>query len=469
MDFLGFDKPPRPKKRHQPLDTTYIFQLRVDFVAAQPPLWRRFEIRSDASLWTLHRVLQGALDWYDGHLYRFALGHPFDWDSELFLCDYDVQEGEDEGTPVEEVRLDETLQAPGQRLDYLYDYGDSWLLKIVLEQSRLALPDDPIARCTGGKRAAPPEDSGGSTDPEDLLEFYDDPSFFDLDETNERIQTWLATAAGFSPAGSYKHLSAQERQEHELLLRFPQFGHIVSSCYQEATLRDIFGRLQQLQDTAAAMGTRTAPDDHAASLSAVQLVLDAVGDGLRLTSAGYLPPKLALSIGKELGLEDFWLSRGGESKMPPVAAFRETLQRVGLLRKYKGDLLLTKAGQLAANDPVRLWQHLTRRLLPTHPAVRDFAHEASLLTLLLAATDGPDFDLTTVARWMTAAGWRMGHQEIEDHQVVFQGAWQAMLLWHIAPPGNRSWFNTTISPVAAELARDALCAMPSATPVTTPS
>jgi hypothetical protein len=48
-------------------------------------------------------VLQVAFDWTDSHLHRFSLGgHPFDNHSQLFLCPYDVEEGEledDDGPP----------------------------------------------------------------------------------------------------------------------------------------------------------------------------------------------------------------------------------------------------------------------------------------------------------------------------------------------------------------------------------
>jgi len=100
----------------------------------------------------VHRVIQGAFEWYDYHVYRFSLGHPFSWDSEYFLCDYDMTDDEDEGTFVDDVRLDETLQEPGDQLNYVYDYGDSWHHTIKLEKVRQAMPDDPIAVCITGRR-----------------------------------------------------------------------------------------------------------------------------------------------------------------------------------------------------------------------------------------------------------------------------------------------------------------------------
>jgi hypothetical protein len=67
-------------------------------------------VRSDIGLDVFHQVLQSAFGWTDTHLHRFALGgSPFDRNTELFLCPYDVEEGEDDGVPAKDVRLDETL------------------------------------------------------------------------------------------------------------------------------------------------------------------------------------------------------------------------------------------------------------------------------------------------------------------------------------------------------------------------
>jgi pRiA4b ORF-3-like protein len=86
---------------------------------------------------------------------------------EVFLCPYDVEEGEEDdvgGIPASEVRLDETLQDPGDVLHYVYDYGDSWDLTLRLEQVLPGSTDSPPATAVGDHRGAPPEDSGGGTD-----------------------------------------------------------------------------------------------------------------------------------------------------------------------------------------------------------------------------------------------------------------------------------------------------------------
>ncbi|CAN5846414.1 hypothetical protein BH23ACT4_BH23ACT4_15610 [soil metagenome] len=140
--------PQRPHLRRSPRDERAVYRVRVDLKGARPPIWRRLDLRSDLTLDVVHRVLQGAFGWWDYHLHRFALGgSPFDIHSELFLCPFDVEEGEDDGVAASEVRLDETLQNPGDVLEYVYDYGDSWELKIKLEKVLAAGADPPPAAC----------------------------------------------------------------------------------------------------------------------------------------------------------------------------------------------------------------------------------------------------------------------------------------------------------------------------------
>jgi hypothetical protein len=79
------------------------------------------------------------------------------------------------------IRLADLLGAPGDRLRYEYDFGDSWEHDIVLEQ---VVPGDggSVAVCVAGRRAGPPEDCGGVWGYAELCATLADPRHPDHDE-----------------------------------------------------------------------------------------------------------------------------------------------------------------------------------------------------------------------------------------------------------------------------------------------
>ncbi len=157
---LDPDADPQRAARRRPRATRpYGLRLRVALVEAQPPVERELEVPSTLHLDEVHALLQAVSGWTDSHLHRFTLGESaFAREDEQFLCPYDVQDGEDDGVPASDVRLDEVLREVGDELRYTYDYGDEWqLLLSVLE----VLPEPPAVRVVGGQGAAPGEDLGG--------------------------------------------------------------------------------------------------------------------------------------------------------------------------------------------------------------------------------------------------------------------------------------------------------------------
>lgn len=323
----------RPELRRPPLQQVALFRIRADLDSSQPPIWRRLELRSDLSLDIVHQVLQTAFDWTDSHLHRFSLGGgPFDAHSQLFLCPFDAEEPEyddDDGVPAAQVRLDETLQEPGDVLRYIYDYGDSWELTLRLEAIEPADADSPTARVIDGRRAAPPDDCGGLTDGESLAEVLEDPAFFDLDGVNERLR------------------------ESYFVLR--EFG-------VEPRLVDLVNRLRFTSAgegvTARAVSLISAParpveSEIRAALRAYQWFLDrAVGEGIPLTAAGYLKPADVTAASTVVPAMNDWIGENNrEVNCVPLLDLRRTLQSTGLLRKHKGRLLLTRAGASAQRDP----------------------------------------------------------------------------------------------------------------------
>jgi hypothetical protein len=143
----------------EPSDVT-VLQLSASLDDAGPMITRTLEVPADLDLERFHRLLQRAFGWEDYHLYRYARGGSvWDRESQLFLCDLDIQESEGHGTPVRQAKLAQLLTTPGDQLHYLYDYGDSWHVTITLDSVTTGPRD--VARIIGGTGTAPPEDVGG--------------------------------------------------------------------------------------------------------------------------------------------------------------------------------------------------------------------------------------------------------------------------------------------------------------------
>jgi hypothetical protein len=85
----------------------------------------------------------------------------------------------------------------GTRIDYTYDFGDSWDHEILVEESLIAGNDDRYPILIDGAGACPPEDCGGSGGYAQLRETLADPS----DKEHEHIVSWLGLtkASEFGP------------------------------------------------------------------------------------------------------------------------------------------------------------------------------------------------------------------------------------------------------------------------------
>ncbi len=429
-------QPSRPELRRPPRAEVVSYRVRVDLDRSVPPIWRRIDLRSDLTLDVVHQVLQSAFDWTDSHLHRFALGgDPFAPGSQVFLCPFDVEEGEpddDEGIPACDVRLDEVLQEPGDVLRYLYDYGDSWELFIGLEQVLPRPADAPAAVCVDGRRAAPPEDCGSLRTAEELAQVLDDPAHFDLAETNQAL---------CEPYFVLREYGVDQRLLDLLnRLRYTDVGD------------DLASRMLAL----VSEPTELPAEELRPALAAHRWFLDrAKGGGIELTSAGYLKPvdvEAACAVVPTMG---DWIGKNNrESHAAPLLEFRESLQSMGLLRKYKGTLLLTRAGAAAQRDPSKLWAHLASRLVSEKP--HDFATVAGLLVLAYAATSaGRELPVRRIAAALSELGWQ--HRDgraLDGYEIYRLDVFSALA--NVSERPAKFSDRDRVSPAAAALARAAL-------------
>lgn len=179
------------------------YQFKITLVDVKPAVWRRLIVPADFTLHDLHQIIQTAMGWSNSHLYCFykddiMYSAPYAEDDDDWLDNEDV----DSRT----ILLRDIFSTESDKIEYNYDFGDDWEHRVLLEKI-LPLKEDvfyPV--CTDGKMACPPEDCGGTYGYRDLCkvlknpnhpdyaELIDwlgdvfDPTFFDLDEVNERLR-----------------------------------------------------------------------------------------------------------------------------------------------------------------------------------------------------------------------------------------------------------------------------------------
>ena len=192
-----------PTKQSKKNSKTFeVYQIKVTLRDSKPPIWRRIQVRSDTNLRTLHDILQVAMGWTDSHLHQFTAGG-FDYgrpEADIFGFGLEVKDEK-------KYRLDQLVSTEGAKINYDYDFGDSWQHTLLIE--KILPPEEGVSYpvCVKGKRACPPEDCGGIwgyqelleavKDPDhpqhgDMLEWVDeefDPEEFDLDAVNRELRS----------------------------------------------------------------------------------------------------------------------------------------------------------------------------------------------------------------------------------------------------------------------------------------
>jgi hypothetical protein len=139
--------------------------LRIELREIEPKIWRRVLVSDATKLGTLHRIIQCAMPWHNCHLHEFRSED----ESRVFM-NPEHADGEIDAEDEAKVTLRSLLKVPGQKLLYIYDFGDSWVHLITFE-GKVDMPKGARIPClVDGARAAPPEDVGGVFGYEELVE-----------------------------------------------------------------------------------------------------------------------------------------------------------------------------------------------------------------------------------------------------------------------------------------------------------
>lgn len=390
-----------------PPEQPSLLTLTIELRGTKPRIWRRLALPGDLTLDVVHTVFQAAMGWSDSHLHRFLPGTGSGYSGPYFCTESDEEEG-DEGTREEGVRLDQVLRAPGDRLTYLYDFGDGWEHRVTLESVAPLPQDGREPTCLGGARACPPEDVGGVHGHQEIAVWLragapEDQVPGSFDDADHALN-WLP--AGYDPDAFDAAAATQLMRGWVIAAHLPGDGlpeplsELVQGLHGQGWV--------QVQSWLSSLGSRQPVDlsnDDVAHASRPWLaVLNAVGSGTKLTAAGYLPPRLVEQIAQASGVMERWIGKARREDLTwPVAALREAAQEFGLLRKSKGTLTPTVRARAVAADPRALVAAVLERL----PLGKGVQAEAGWFALLGLAAGQPRADLdAALAQILTDRGWR---------------------------------------------------------------
>jgi Plasmid pRiA4b ORF-3-like protein len=158
-------------------------QLLVELDDVEPTVWRRLLVPAEATLATLHQILQASVGWSDSHLHSFLIAG----------TSYGTADDEDDDDDPDEDQVDEASISLLEALDgrggfeYEYDFGDGWTHQVAVEAILPHIGPLRFAVCLGGENACPPEDVGGPEGYRDFLVALADPTH----EEHADVKEWI--------------------------------------------------------------------------------------------------------------------------------------------------------------------------------------------------------------------------------------------------------------------------------------
>jgi hypothetical protein len=166
-----------------------IYELYVGIEHIEPLIWRQLLVPGTITLPNLHDLLQLSMGWTNSHLHSFTFG------KKTFgmagVDDFEELHMLDERKQTLEAALGEGMR----EFLYEYDFGDSWRCRIAVKLLARANLEWHYPLCTGGARAAPPDDVGGPPGYEEFLAAIKDPKH----KEHENMLIWIGGA--FDPEG----------------------------------------------------------------------------------------------------------------------------------------------------------------------------------------------------------------------------------------------------------------------------
>ena len=154
--------------------------LKITLDHVEPKVMRRIVVPADIRLDRLHLAIQVAMGWTNSHLYEFRIGG-------VGWGEPDPDGIYDGPLDARKARLAAVLADAGRKtFSYVYDFGDGWDHTIKLEKIVPAIEGEPVLLLLEAAGRCPPEDCGGPSGYERLLQILADPE----DEEHDEMLTW---------------------------------------------------------------------------------------------------------------------------------------------------------------------------------------------------------------------------------------------------------------------------------------
>jgi hypothetical protein len=171
------------------------------------------------------------------------------------------------------------------------------------------------------------------------------------------------------------------------------------------------------------------PERAALSLASAHALIETVGEGLALTTAGRLPPSTVRALDDRFRwTEEFpWMRSAEESDIAPLSFLHEHLVAQRLLARDGRRLAPTPEGRACLRDTARLWQ----RVVGPQPRWSQEFDRDALGVMAASLLRTPDFTLGRVAEEMTqvlTGKWRPVHPATRGS--VFDGASLVAQAWY---------------------------------------
>lgn len=168
------------------------YHFYIELAGSKPLVWRRIIVPDNYTFLQLHLAIQAAFGWENRHLFSFSQKGLADKEH-YGLPDPDGPDGYTKIKDASRHYIREVFTHTDKSYIYVYDFGDYWEHKLMLEiKGRSKVTH---ACCTAGAGACPPEDSGGiegykerylkTPALRDTLQY--DPSYFDEKEAKQRM------------------------------------------------------------------------------------------------------------------------------------------------------------------------------------------------------------------------------------------------------------------------------------------